>query len=103
MSVIRASRKHRFQACACVDAQLGDKGADGHDYQLGCCFDLFAADDFCSLGTGKDAQDQGIKDGKQDEPACTQGNINLTDGIGNDNEDEGQHIDLPLAAKPFAR
>lgn len=50
------------------------------------------AQDFQNVGSGENAHKQGVEDGKNNEGALPDGNLDLPNEVCNENEDEGQDI-----------
>ena len=84
-----------------VDAQLGDEGQDGHAHQTGGGLHLLVIQNFEDAGARQQAQEQRVEDGENDKRALPDRDLDLTDGIRDQDEHKGQQVDEPLAAEPL--
>ena len=84
-----------------MDAQLGHKGENRHAHQAGGRLHLLVVQDFQHVGAGEDAQEQRVENGEDDEGPLPDGNLDLSDGVRDEDEDEGQQIQEPLRPDPL--
>ena len=84
-----------------VDAKLGHKRENRHAHQAGGGLDLLVVQDFQHVGAGEDAQEQGVENGENDEGTLPDGNLDLSDGVRDEDEDEGQQIQNPFRPDPL--
>ena len=88
-----------FNGGAGIDAQFCNEGTDGDDDQLGCRLHFFGFKYFQSFRSGEYAEKKGVEDRKQDQCSWTDGYLNLTDGIGDDDKEKRQQKDFIFVAQ----
>ena len=95
----RAGGNDGFNGGAGIDAQFCNEGTDGDDDQLGCRFHFFGFKNFQGFRSGEYAEKKGVEDRKQDQCSGTDGYLNLTDGIGDDDKEKRQQKDFIFVAQ----
>ena len=96
----RTCGEHDLDAGPRIDPQLGDKGTDGHDDQLGRRLYLLLLKDLQRLRPGEDPQDQGVEDGEEDQRPGPDRDLDLPDGVRDHNKNERHDKDLVFCPKP---